>query len=83
MIELLSADPARLATCRVALEIIPAGSAEPLQRLLMAARSGAADSVLMNEAQLDVRQLPAGRYTATAVALVDGQPVGRAPRSER
>lgn len=80
LIEVLSGDPARLAKTRVALEIVPAGSAEPVQRVLMAARSGASDTVLMNEAHVAAGTLPPGRYTAIAIALVDNQPVGRVSR---
>ena len=80
LIELLCADAKRLEQSRVALEIVPAGSAQPVQRLLMAARSGRSDTVLLNEARVDTRALPPGRYTANAIALVDNQPVGNVTR---
>lgn len=78
LIELLSADPDRLARSRAVIEIIPAGSAEPVKRILMAARS--AGVVLLNEAQLDTAVLAPGRYTASVVVLQDNQPVGRVSR---
>lgn len=80
LIEFLSADPDRLTKSRAAIEIIPAGSAEPVKRVLMAARGGGADAILLNEAQIDSGELAPGRYTATVVALQDNQPVGRVSR---
>jgi hypothetical protein len=80
LIEVLSADPVRLSKTRVALEILRDGSTEPVQRLLMAARTGIADTILLNEAQLPAATLAPGRYTANATVLVDAQPVGRVSR---
>jgi VWFA-related protein len=80
LIEFLSADPAQLTKTRAAIEVIPAGSAEPVQRFLMAARSGSADTILLNDAQVETSGLVPGRYTASVVALVDNQPVGRVSR---
>ena len=80
MIELLSADPDRLTTSRAVLEIIPAGSAEPVRRVMMAARGGSSAAVLLNEAEIDTAALTPGRYTASVVALQDNQPVGRVSR---
>jgi VWFA-related protein len=80
VIELLSARPDRLATSGAVLEIIPAGSAEPVKRTLMAARGQGSDALLLNEAQIDTSALVPGRYTASAVVLQDNQPVGRVSR---
>jgi VWFA-related protein len=80
LIELLSADPARLSKSRAALEIIPAGSAEPVKRVLMAARGGGSDAILLNEAQIETGSLAPGRYTASVIVLQDDQPVGRVSR---
>ena len=81
LIEALSNDVGHLAKTRIALEVMRAGSAEPLQRHLMAARSGGADTILLNEARIETAALPPGKYTATAVALIDEQPVGRVSRA--
>lgn len=81
MIEVLSNDAPRLAKTRVALEIIPEGTTEPVQRVLMAARTGIADTILLNEAQINTSALPPGRYTASATALIDAQPVGKVSRA--
>jgi len=80
LLEILSPDPARLTKTRAAIEIIPAGTAEPVQRFLMAARGGSAETVLLNEAEIDTSRLAPGRYTASVVALVDNEPVGRVSR---
>jgi len=80
MLEVLSGDVARLAKARVALEITVDGTPEPVQRLLMAARTGIADTILLNEAQIPTASLAAGRYTATAVVLIDNAPVGKVTR---
>ncbi len=80
LIELMSGDPDRLAAARAVIEVIPAGTAEPLRRFLMAAQTGNAASVLINGAEIDTLSLPPGRYTASVVATVDGQPVGRVSR---
>jgi hypothetical protein len=81
VLEIVSADVVALEKTRVALEIIPAGAPEPLRRVLMAARSGASSVVLLAEAQLDTTALPPGRYTASAIALVDTEAVGRVSRA--
>lgn len=80
MIEVLSSDPARLATTRVALEVTPDGAAEPVQRVLMAARTGIADTILINEAQINTARLSPGRYVATATTLIANEPVGKVTR---
>ncbi|CAN5735121.1 hypothetical protein BH18ACI5_BH18ACI5_06900 [soil metagenome] len=80
LLETLSPDVAALQRTRVALEILPAQGGEPIQRLLMASRSGASDVLLLSEAQLDTTTFAPGRYIASAIALVDAQPVGRVSR---
>jgi hypothetical protein len=81
MIEVLSNDVARLAKTRVALEIIPGGATEPVQRVLMAARTGIADTILVNEAQINTASLQPGRYSVIATVLTDSQPVGKVTRT--
>ena len=80
LIELMSGDAGRLATARAVIEVIPAGTAVPVRRFLMAARTGSAPSILINAAEIDTSSLPPGLYTASAVATVDGEPVGRVNR---
>ena len=81
LLEIVSADVAALEKTRVAMEILPAGAPEPIRRVLMAARSGASSVVVLAEAQIDTTALPPGRYTASAIALIDTQPVGRVSRA--
>ena len=63
------------------MEILPDGASEPIRRVLMAARSGASSVVVLAEAQIDTAALPPGRYTASAIALIDAQPVCRVSRA--
>lgn len=80
LIEVLSSDVERLATARAVIEIIPGGTAEPVQRHLMAVRSGAIATVLLHEARIGTGTLAPGRYTASVTILLDGAPVGRVSR---
>jgi len=80
LIELMSADLDRLAAARAVIEVIPAGTAEPVRRFLMAVQTVNGASVIINAAEIDTSSLPPGRYTASVVATVDGQPVGRVSR---
>lgn len=80
LIELMSADADRLAAARAVIEVIPAGTAEPLRRFLMAVQTVDGASIIINAAEIDTSGLPPGRYTASVVATVDGQPVGRVSR---
>ena len=77
LIELMSADAAKLQSTRAIIEVIPTGAADPIKRYLMAARTGASDAILVNAAEIDTTAIPAGRYTASVVVLVNNEPVGR------
>lgn len=80
MIESMAADAERLAKGRIALEVVPAGSSEPVKRILMGVRPSPSSSVLLNEAYIEAGTLPAGRYLASAIATIGNQPVGRVTR---
>ncbi len=80
MMELLSADPEQLARAVAVLDIIPGGSAEPVQRFRMAVQSSASTSILLAEGHFRTATLAPGRYTASVVTLVDNEPVGRVSR---
>ena len=80
LVELMSADPAVLGRSRAVFEIAPAGSEEPIKRFLMAARSGAADTILVNQIEIETSGLPPGDYVGSVIPLVDNQPVGRVSR---
>lgn len=75
LIEVMSADVERLATARAVIDIIPGGTAEPVQRHLMAVRSGTIATVLLHEARLRTGTLAPGRYTARVTVLLDEMPV--------
>ena len=82
LIELYSNDPARLEQTTAVLEIVPAGSPEPIKRYLMARRSSpTSGAILIAEGDFATEALPPGRYSASVVALVDNQPVGRVSRA--
>ncbi len=82
LIELYSNNPARLEQTTAVLEIIPAGSAEPIKRYLMARRSSPmSGAILIAEGDFATEALAPGRYSASVVALVDNQPVGRVSRA--
>jgi hypothetical protein len=80
MIELMSADAVRLEQARVTLEVIPAGTATPVLRLLMAAKGEPGAALLLNQATIDTTRLAPGRYTAIAIPVLDNQPLGRVSR---
>lgn len=80
LVEMISADTAALEKTRAAMEILPVGGTEPVQRLLMAMRSSGFENVVFSEAQVDTTSLAPGRYVASAIALVATQPVGRVSR---
>ena len=80
LIEFLAADPDRLAKSRAVIEIVPAGSPEPVKRVVMAAGAGGSGATLLNEAQIDTAALAPGRYTASVVVFEDDTPVGRVSR---
>jgi hypothetical protein len=82
LIELYSSDPARLEKATAVLEIVPAGTAEPVQRYLMARRSSPiSGAILVAEGDFATATLTPGKYTASVVALLDNQPVGRVSRA--
>jgi hypothetical protein len=80
MLELMSADADKLSQARVTLELIPAGTAEPVMRLLMAAKGDPGTPLLLNQASIDTTRLAPGRYTATAIPVLNNQPLGRISR---
>ena len=80
LIESLAANPDRLKASQAVIEIVPAGSAVPVKKVVMTARGGSSDASLLNEAQIDTAALAPGRYTASVVILQDNQPAGRVSR---
>ena len=80
LIESMSADEARVEKSRIVLEVIPAGSAEAVKRLLMSVRTSESSTILLNEGIIEAGSLPPGRYVASAIATIDNEPVGRVTR---
>lgn len=80
LIEVMSSNVEGLARARAVIEIIPGGTAEPVQRHLMAVRSGAIPTILLHEARLNIGALAPGRYTASVTVVVDEAPLARVIR---
>lgn len=80
LMELMSPDPARLEAARVTLEVIPAGTAQPVLRLLMAAKGNESGTLVLHQASVDTTRLAPGRYTLIATPIVAETPLGRVSR---
>lgn len=80
LMEVMSADAALLEQARTLFEIVPGGSATPIKRFMMAARSGNLAAILSNQAEIQTADLPPGRYTASATPMIGEQPIGKVTR---
>ena len=78
LFEVISADAATLEKVKTMIEIVPGGTATPIKRFLMGARSGALPAILNNQAEIG--GLAPGRYTAIATPTLDDQPLGKVSR---
>jgi VWFA-related protein len=79
LLEVLGADPAVVERARTIVEIVPAGSAEPVKRLQMGVRSDT-PAMAVHQAEIATAGLTPGRYTAAATLTLDDQPIGRVSR---
>jgi VWFA-related protein len=80
LFEVVSADQALIEKVRTVIEIVPGGSATPIKRFVMAARTTALAAILNNSAEIATADLAVGRYTAIATPMFDEQPLGRVTR---
>lgn len=80
LMEVISADAATLEQVRTVIELVPGGSATPIKRFMMAARSGALAAILTNQAEIQTQDLPPGRYTASATPMIGERALGRVSR---
>ena len=80
LIEVISADAPTLERVRTMIELVPGGSATPIKRFMMAARTGALAAILTNQAEIQTADLPPGRYTASATPMIGEQAIGRVSR---
>lgn len=78
LFEVISADAATLETVRTMIEIVPGGSATPVKRFMMAARSGTLAAIVNNQAE--IAGLKPGRYTAVATPMIGERPLGKVSR---
>jgi hypothetical protein len=80
LVEVISADAATLENVRTVIELVPGGSATPVKRFMMAARTGTLAEILTNQAEIQTADLPPGRYTASATPMIGEQALGRVSR---
>ena len=80
LLEVISADAASLEQVRTVIELVPGGSATPVKRFVMGARSGTLAAILTNQAEIQTADLPPGRYTASATPMIGEQALGRVSR---
>jgi hypothetical protein len=78
--EVLSADAAALEQVKTVLEIVPGGTATPIKRVMMGARSGSSAAILNNQAEISTTDLPVGRYTAIATPTIGDKLIGKVSR---
>jgi hypothetical protein len=80
LVEVISADAATLEQVRTVIEIVPGGSATPVKRFMMGARTGTVAAILTNQAVIQIADLPPGRYTASATPMIGEQAIGKVSR---
>lgn len=80
LLEVVSADAAALEQVRTVIEIVPGGTATPIKKFVMGARSGTSAALLTNQAAIATADLPVGRYTAIATPSIGEQPIGKVSR---
>jgi len=80
LVEVISADPATLEQVRTMIELVPGGSATPVKRFMMGARTGTLAAILTNQAEIQTADLPPGRYTASATPMIGEHAIGRVSR---
>jgi VWFA-related protein len=80
LVEVVSADPATLESVKTVLEIVPGGTATPIKKFVMGARSGTSPAILNNQAEVATTDLPVGRYTAIATPTIGEQALGKVTR---
>jgi hypothetical protein len=69
LFEVISGDAAMLEKVKTMIEIVPGGTATPVKRFVMGARSGTLSAILNNQAE--IAGLKPGRYTAIATPMID------------
>ena len=80
LVEVISADASVLETVRTVIELVPGGSATPVKRFVMGARSGLSASIVSNQVEIATADLSPGRYTAIAIPAIGEQPMARISR---
>jgi len=80
LFEVISADAAILEQVRTTIELVPGGTATPIKRFVMGARSGSSPAILNNQVEIATADLKLGRYTAIATPMLADKPLGKVSR---
>ena len=80
LFEVISADQATLEAVRTTIEIVPGGSAMPIKRFVMGARTGTIAAILNNQAEIATADLKVGRYTAIVTPTINDKALGKISR---
>jgi VWFA-related protein len=80
LLEVVSADEATLQRVKTVIEIVPGGTATPVKRFVMGARSGSLAAILTNSVEIATDDLTPGRYTAIASPTIEERPLGKVTR---
>jgi hypothetical protein len=62
------------------IEIVPGGTATPVKRFVMGARSGSLAAIVTNSVEITTADLNPGRYTAIATPTLDDKELGKVTR---
>ena len=80
LLEVISGDEAALQRVKTVIEIVPGGTAAPVKRFVMAARTGTLTAILTNSVEIATADLNPGRYTAIATPTLDEKELGKVTR---
>jgi VWFA-related protein len=80
LLEVISADENALQRVKTVIEIVPGGTATPVKRFVMGARSGSLAAIVTNSVEITTADLNPGRYTAIATPTLDDKELGKVTR---
>jgi hypothetical protein len=81
VVQIYADEASALETVAMRLEIVRDGDTQPLTTVVMTPADGATPNARSMQARVAASSLSAGRYVATAVLLVNGEPAGRVSRA--
>ena len=80
LMEVVSGEESALARVKSIIEIVPGGSATPVKRYVMGARSGVLTAIVTHSVEIATGDLNPGRYTAIATPTLDDKELGKVTR---